>query len=307
MNPLGKFAAIRHPGTLSALLITFLVSLQPIPTHAQQLYDFTALAADAARAVEKASNGMEHPVVLVTDFSEESHPDSELGIALARDFANALRARAKGVIVLDRSDVEAAISSHKLPEGALNSPGITGCYAPELEATVTIGARIKYTPGKMVFKLDVWAVRGDRGIFGKQTVIDLTSEMEALTAQPAAKVDGSFGEDKTEWAKDEESRTKTIPPNSGTQGYSYPSCLRCRPAPYSDAAVKAKVQGTVILKVVIGANGRAEKISVQQALPCGLDQQAINAVKQWDFKPATGPDGGPATVLQTVEVAFRLY
>jgi TonB family protein len=53
--------------------------------------------------------------------------------------------------------------------------------------------------------------------------------------------------------------------------------------------MKAKVQGTVVLKVVIGADGRAQKISVQQALPCGLDQQSINAVNDRKFRPATGP------------------
>ena len=77
-------------------------------------------------------------------------------------------------------------------------------------------------------------------------------------------------------------------------------------AQYSDSAVKAKVQGTAVLKVVIGADGRAQKISVQQ-LPCGLDQQSINAVKDWKFRLATGPDGNPAAVVQTVEITFHLY
>ncbi len=109
------------------------------------------------------------------------------------------------------------------------------------------------------------------------------------------------------WAKDEESRMKTLPASAGKQGYSYPSCVHCPVVRYSDAAVEAEAQGTVRLKVVIGADGTAERISIEQALPCGLDQQAINAVKGWKFKPATGPDGQPGAVLQTVEVTFHLY
>ena len=61
-----------------------------------------------------------------------------------------------------------------------------------------------------------------------------------------------------------------------------------------------------MLKVIIGVDGTAEKIAVQQALPCGLDQQVINSVKDWKFKPATGPDGKPAAVVQNVETTFHL-
>ena len=83
--------------------------------------------------------------------------------------------------------------------------------------------------------------------------------------------------------------------------------MYCPQAQYPDSAVKAKVQGTVVLKVVIGADGRAQEISVRQALPCGLDQQSNNAVKDWKFRPAAGPDGNPAAVVQTVETTFHLY
>ena len=83
--------------------------------------------------------------------------------------------------------------------------------------------------------------------------------------------------------------------------------MYCPQAQYSDSAAKAEVQGIVVLKVIVGADGRAQKISVQQALPCGLDQQSINAVKDWEFRPAAGPDGNPAAVVQTVETTFHLY
>ncbi|MGA7913649.1 MAG: energy transducer TonB [Candidatus Acidiferrales bacterium] len=283
------------------------MSLTPVSAPAQALYDFNSMAADVAQAIEKNSSGSGHTVVLVTDFSERSAPESELGIALARDFASSLRGRAEGFVVLDRSDLESAISSHKLPEGSLVSPRITACYARDLEATFIISASIEYTPGKMVVDLRVASVQNDKDIFSDEVIIDRTLAMEELMIKPVPKVAASYGDDKTMWAKNEEAKVKELPAQSGTKGISYPSCLICGQAGYSDAAVKAKVQGTIILKVVIGVDGRAEKILIQQALPCGLDQQAINAVKKWEFKPATGPDGNPVTVLQTAEVTFHLY
>jgi TonB family protein len=308
MYPTGtREANLLRRAVVPALLLSFLAALHSITTPAQTLYDFNSLASKAALAIEKASNGSAPAVVLITNFSQRGAPDSQLSKSLTQDFADALRSHAQNFEVVDRRDIERAIAGHELPDGALNSPRITACYAPELKATVIVSASVEYTPGKLVLDLSVSTAQGDRGIFDKKIIIDRTPAMEELMIKSLPEAAGSYGEDKTIWVKDEESRTKPLPPSSGVQGFSFPSCVRCGPARYSDAAVKAKVQGTVLLSVAIGADGRAEKISVKRPLPCGLDQQAINAVKDWEFKPATGPDGKPAAVLQTAEVTFHLY
>jgi TonB family protein len=72
-------------------------------------------------------------------------------------------------------------------------------------------------------------------------------------------------------------------------------------------AVKAKAQGTVYLNIVVDTAGRPASISVMRGLPCGLNSQAIETVKQWRLKPAVDPDGSPVPVHQTVEVTFHLY
>jgi hypothetical protein len=91
-----------------------------------------------AHAIEKASNQSD-TVALVADFSVRSEPDSQLSMAPTQDFASALRNRARRFTVVDRTDIESAISSDKLPEGALYSPEIAACYAPELQATIVLG------------------------------------------------------------------------------------------------------------------------------------------------------------------------
>lgn len=303
MNSLHKFGAGQLCWTVSAFLfISVLISLTQVSAPAQELYDFNSLAADVAQAIDEGSSGSGHSVVLVTDFYELHNPDSQLALALTQDFAKALRNHARNFTVLDRTDVQFAISNHKLPEGALSGPGLTACYASELGVTTFIGGWIEYTPGKMILTLNA-PVEHKKG----ELIIDLTPAMEALITKPAPKVAASFGEDKTVWVEDEESRMKSLPATAGKQGYSYPSCVYCPVVPYPDAAVEAKAQGTVLLKVVIGADGTAKRISVEHALPCGLDQRAINSVKGWKFTPATGPDGQPAAVLQNVEVTFHLY
>jgi periplasmic protein TonB len=96
-------------------------------------------------------------------------------------------------------------------------------------------------------------------------------------------------------------------PSAGTGGYGYPSCLYCPPPQFSDEAVKAKYQGVVYLTVVITPEGRATDIHVAKGLGLGLDEKAVEAVRNWRFKPAVGPDGKPSAVITTVEVQFRLF
>jgi periplasmic protein TonB len=74
---------------------------------------------------------------------------------------------------------------------------------------------------------------------------------------------------------------------------------------YSEEARKAKYQGTVLLYIEVSPDGRATNIRVARSLGLGLDEKAIEAVKQWKFKPGA-KNGVPVTVAATIEVNFRL-
>lgn len=74
---------------------------------------------------------------------------------------------------------------------------------------------------------------------------------------------------------------------------------------YSEEARKAKHQGTVELYIEVEPDGKAHKIIVRRGLGLGLDEKAIEAVRQWRFKPAY-KDGHPVTVGALVTVHFRL-
>jgi periplasmic protein TonB len=74
---------------------------------------------------------------------------------------------------------------------------------------------------------------------------------------------------------------------------------------YSEEARKAKVQGTVTLRIVVTASGQVGSIRVIRSLGLGLDERAIEAVRQWHFRAAT-VDGKPVSTQAVVEVNFRL-
>jgi periplasmic protein TonB len=88
-------------------------------------------------------------------------------------------------------------------------------------------------------------------------------------------------------------------------GVSAPVVLFKKEPEYSEEARKAKFQGTVTLAIVIQADGSTSNIRVLRPLGLGLDEKAIEAVKEWRFKPSM-KDGRPVAVTANVEVNFRL-
>jgi TonB family protein len=88
-------------------------------------------------------------------------------------------------------------------------------------------------------------------------------------------------------------------------GVSAPALIHKVEPKYSEEARKAKYQGTVILYVEISPDGRAVNPRVVRSLGLGLDENAIEAVRKWKFRPGY-KDGKAVTVVAQIEVNFRL-
>jgi protein TonB len=73
---------------------------------------------------------------------------------------------------------------------------------------------------------------------------------------------------------------------------------------YPELAMKAGVQGVVIIEATIDARGRVVGATVLKGLPM-LDEAALEAVRKWVYTP-TLLDGVPTPVIMTVTVRFRL-
>jgi TonB family protein len=84
-----------------------------------------------------------------------------------------------------------------------------------------------------------------------------------------------------------------------------PSLVSKTEPQYTEEARGGRIQGTTVLQVDIGPDGRAFNFEVIRSLEPGLDRKAIEAVEQWRFKPGA-KDGAPVTVRATIEVNFRL-
>jgi protein TonB len=76
---------------------------------------------------------------------------------------------------------------------------------------------------------------------------------------------------------------------------------------YTADAMRAKVQGIVVVQCVVLPDGTVGAVEVVKSLDptFGLDQEAVKAAKQWRFKPGTR-FGEPVAVLVSIELTFTL-
>lgn len=98
--------------------------------------------------------------------------------------------------------------------------------------------------------------------------------------------------------------TRQIPPG-GQAPRGVPMVIYRVDPVYTEEARQAKLEGGVLLKIIVGADGAAKNIQVARSLGLGLDEKAIESVSQWKFRPAE-KNGEPVDFPATVEVNFRL-
>jgi periplasmic protein TonB len=89
-------------------------------------------------------------------------------------------------------------------------------------------------------------------------------------------------------------------------GVSAPQLVFAPDPEFSDEARRAKYQGVCVVSLIVDAQGNPQRVQVVRHLGMGLDEKAVEAVKQYRFKPAT-LQGKPVPVEVNIEVNFRIY
>jgi TonB family protein len=92
-------------------------------------------------------------------------------------------------------------------------------------------------------------------------------------------------------------------------GVSPPTIIHRVEPQYSEEARKARYQGTVVLEAIVRKDGTVDIIRVVRSLGFGLDENAIQALKQWRFRPGTRNVNGtttPVDISLNIEVNFNL-
>jgi periplasmic protein TonB len=88
-------------------------------------------------------------------------------------------------------------------------------------------------------------------------------------------------------------------------GISPPRLLHEVKPDYTEEARQKGLEGEVVMEIVVRQNGSVGDVKVLHGMGLGLDQRAIEAVRQWRFTPANR-FGQPVDVIVEVSVEFRL-
>lgn len=84
-----------------------------------------------------------------------------------------------------------------------------------------------------------------------------------------------------------------------------PTIVESTPAPYTASALAGRIEGTVVLMVLVRRDGSVGAASVSRGVEASLDESALRTVKEWKLAPAMR-QGKTVEVVLEVEVTFKL-
>ena len=86
---------------------------------------------------------------------------------------------------------------------------------------------------------------------------------------------------------------------------SAPRMVHLVPPEYSEEARREKFVGQVVVGLIVDTDGLPQQIHVVRGVGHGLDEKAIEAIRQYRFRPAM-ENGKPVPVRVNVEVNFQI-
>src|SRR5579862_5129051 len=240
---------------------------------------FAALAQQLAANLNKCKVKR----IVIVDFEDPIKRVDEFGVWLADQLAAAPGNPWGPIEVVDRKQIAAKWEQLRIAEPYTIEPDRRLHMAKAFDATLIEGS---YSPAANGIGLQLSAFFS--GVPNDLIVkLAMTDEMKAHLTKPLESLgpgDGVF--------------------TPGVGGISVPACLYCPNPSFGTGELKGQSQGTVLLMVVVDANGSAGGITVKKEFSRELDQDAINAVKRWRFKSATDVDGKPVATRTPVEIVF---
>jgi TonB family protein len=251
------------------------------------------LAGDVAQAVKKAHLKN----LLVMDFQGPDKKYSLLGRKLADDLSAAL-AVDPAIGLIDRKQFAEFVSREGLLIPEANQPDPANWIANQLSAKSFVIGNIEETGNDFILHITIYDSPKPRNVQDLKTAFSKTADLSSL----AGRALDATGDDQ----RNRDHKLSSLP-HSGQHGYSFPHCEYCPPPEFSTEARRHKTGGTAILIADVDETGRITNAAMLQGLFYGLNEKAVEGVKQWRMKPTAGPDGSPVAVQQVIEVSFHLY
>lgn len=133
------------------------------------------------------------------------------------------------------------------------------------------------------------------------------SALDVPTPEPTPSLELSPGEPQAEGLPAERPtpRRPPLPLDSGENSVEPAVVIEKVDPSYPENAVRANIEGSVVLDIGIDEAGRVTDVQVTRGLPFGLSEAAADAVRQWKYRPARSAEG-PIPSRKTVRILFTL-
>lgn len=253
------------------------------------------VASRILKEARKANCKLRSCRVLVTDFVVPSGLVSQFGLQLADRFSKELAFQQNGIQIIDRSTLREYLEKERISSDLVSTDKATRWLGKELNATTVLTGVTKHLGSLVHVQLKLLSCNKER-----------TAPIEEFTLPAPDSTNTLSGFDPIANAASKD-RWASAPAayEAGDGGATLPICLYCPPPPYSNAARAAKFEGQVVLDAVVSEDGGVKWTRIVRGAPFGLNQEALNTVRQWKFKPGVH-DGKPVSVLLPLGLGFRL-
>lgn len=251
-----------------------------------QLPDMQPLADQMAQEITSSKQAS----VVVIDFFGPDEGFSELGRSLADNFNDDLKKSKAPAIIEERKQMSAWLQTKGYPADAFKSVDLALWVAGQLNIGSVVIGNISVQEGEIVVEANLYRV--DTREWIKSFELASLASDEALTMTRAPTIGAA-------------SRMDPTIPIAGQSGYTEPACISCPGPDFDRAANVHRTQGAVVLMAVVASDGSVQKLTIVDALPDGLTEISIHAVRTWKFQPALGPDGKPAEVQHSIRIKFN--
>jgi TonB family protein len=282
--PLPKTSPVQEP------------SVKPAP-RPDTVGDLPALAASIAARTVTAGCKPKSCAVLVPDFLLPDGNTSVYGMRLADTLSRQMASKEFNLHVIDRNLLHNYLAKERLFAES-DHRTVIHWICDDLGARfVVFGRTEKADDGTVRLSSQLVDTESkDWGIYSANVILDSLKSGENLEPidpfGPRPEIATSISGQSVERA--------------GVNGVSMPKCTHMPNPPYSDAARRLKLSGTVTAEAVINSEGALENIRIVRGMPAGLNEAVIATLRTWQCNPAL-KDGKPVPVIVPFTTTFRLY
>jgi len=249
------------------------------------------LAAQVANKFPASGDPAGH-ICVAMDFLEAEGTQTRIGVQMADEISWSLSLHAAQLTVLDRADRAASLETARHNMIRDHAEAVALEYARSAGANLVVIGEVSKQSRILHVHLRMLDSEG-------QTLAEVNHQI----TDPRYL---AFGRDKLPPRPAIAFPYWPDLPVAGKKGFEEPKCIYCPSPEYTAKARKAKIQGSMLVYLIIDPDGTVQDVVVAEGLGSGLAEEGIKAVKKWRFKPVNGPDGKPAKVQIPVDISFRV-